>query len=185
MSSSSVEGEWIVRAKQGSTSHFAKLVASHQQAVRTFLCRLCGNAAEADDLAQEVFITSWQRLDRFLDDGNFRHWLFGIAYRHYLANQRSLLRRLLRNRIALEAKEDVTSGEDHAALDLRMALAELPPEQRAVAALCLAADWSHTEAAQALQLPLGTVKSHIQRVRLLLQDRLSSYAPAAQAEMSR
>ena len=54
-------------------------------------------------------------------------------------------------------------------LTLETALAELPPDQRACVALCLAADFSHQEAADALGLPLGTVKSHVNRGRARLQ----------------
>jgi len=48
----------------------------------------------------------------------------------------------------------------------------LPAEQRAAVALCLAADFSHSEAAEALGLPLGTIKSHVQRGRAKLLDAL-------------
>ena len=52
------------------------------------------------------------------------------------------------------------------------ALASLAPDQRAAAALCLAQDWSHSEAAEALGLPLGTVKSHVTRARAKLLEIL-------------
>ena len=55
---------------------------------------------------------------------------------------------------------------------LERAMADLPLEQRAVVALCLAAEFSHADAAQALGLPLGTVKSHVTRGRARLMDAL-------------
>ena len=57
-------------------------------------------------------------------------------------------------------------------LTLETAMAHLTPEQRACVALCLAADFSHAEAAEALGLPLGTVKSHVSRGRLRLVEAL-------------
>lgn len=177
-----LERQWIAQAREGSTAHFARLVTQHQQAVRSFLRRLCGNHAEADDLAQEVFLVVWQQLHRFRTEGNFRAWLMGIAYRTYLSNKRSLLRRLLRNRRAIDDTVQSTPPTADALLDLQRALAELPAEKRAVAALCLGAEWSHSEAAIALDLPLGTVKSHAQRAREYLQQRLSGYAPAVPVE---
>src|ERR1022692_459487 len=94
------EHQWIALTKEGSTAHFARLVTHHQQSVRAFLRRLCGNHAEADDLAQETFIVIWQQLHRFRSEGNFRAWLMGIAYRTFLSSRRSLLRRLRRDRFS-------------------------------------------------------------------------------------
>ncbi len=67
----------------------------------------------------------------------------------------------------------VHSGSD-ARLDASAALAVLAPEQRACVALCLAAEFSHAEAAQALGLPLGTVKSHVTRGRARLLELLGA-----------
>ena len=55
---------------------------------------------------------------------------------------------------------------------LEAAMAALPEEQRACVALCLAADFSHAEAAEALEMPLGTVKSHVSRGRARLLQAL-------------
>jgi RNA polymerase sigma-70 factor (ECF subfamily) len=72
--------------------------------------------------------------------------------------------------------EDDRAPPSEAAPEDRMALeramADLPPEQRACVALCLAADFSHAEAAEALDMPLGTVKSHVSRGRARLLQAL-------------
>jgi RNA polymerase sigma-70 factor (ECF subfamily) len=57
-------------------------------------------------------------------------------------------------------------------LTIEAAMSSLPPDQRACVALCLAADFSHAEAAEALRLPLGTVKSHVSRGRARLLEVL-------------
>lgn len=177
------ERECIAQAKTGSAAAFASLVNLHQQAVRAFLRRLTGNWAEADDLAQDVFLDAWLNIRRFNAKHEFKVWLCGIAYRKFLASRRSFWRRLKRDAQAVVeeslARDD--QGRD-AWLDLRRAMQGLPVEQRAVLALCVAADWSHTEAAQALGLPLGTVKSHVQRGRVQLAKHLTGYASGKAAE---
>lgn len=66
---------------------FAPLVGAHQQAVRGFPRRLCGDPAE-DDLAQDVFIAAYTSLDNFRPGSDFRLWLYGIAYRKFLVSRR-------------------------------------------------------------------------------------------------
>jgi len=161
------EGALIAQAKAGSTGAFTRLVDAHQQAVRAFLRRLSGSHADADDLAQETFLTAWQTLERFDAGRSFRLWLMGLAYRKYLTARRSLFRRMRRDAVAIEGMSETTSfeGAADARLDLSRAMAALPADQRAAIALCLAQEFSHAEAAEALGLPLGTVKSHVARGR--------------------
>lgn len=159
-------------AKGGSQPAFARLVAMHQQAVRGFLRRVCGDHADADDLAQETFLAAWQTLARFEGASSFRTWLCGIAYRKCLSGIRARNRAMSRDAAFLETSEapPAPSGDDR--LDLAAALAGLPLEQRAAVALCLAAGFSHSEASEALGLPLGTVKSHVMRGKAKLLEAL-------------
>ncbi len=166
----------VAAAKAGSPQAFSRLVERHQQAVRAFLRRACGDASRADDLAQETFLAAWSQIRRFDGRSTFRSWLCGIAFRKQLGDRRSTLRGLRRDgdwaqAQALAVREDA-GREDR--LALQDAMAALPPEQRAAVALCLAADFSHAEAAAALGLPLGTVKSHVTRGRLKLLERLGA-----------
>lgn len=163
--------ELVIQAQAGSSGAYARLVSRHQQAVRAFLRRLGGPAADADDLAQETFVTAWRRLGQVRQDQGVRPWLFGIAYRKWLTHRRSDARRVARDAAALEAPAAAHSASD-ARLDASAALAVLAPDERACVALCLAAEFSHAEAAQALGLPLGTVKSHVMRGRAKLLEAL-------------
>jgi RNA polymerase sigma-70 factor (ECF subfamily) len=160
--------ELVEAAQHGSTEAFSRLVDRHQQALRGFLRRACRDWALADDLAQETFLTAWSRLNRLSPGGNVRAWLCGIGYNKCLTALRS-------DRRARRREDDYgkaasvaasTSPEDRMALE--RAMADLPLEQRACVALCLAGEFSHTEAADALNLPLGTVKSHVARGRARL-----------------
>jgi RNA polymerase sigma factor (sigma-70 family) len=151
---------------------FALLVEAHQQAVRAFLRRLCGDPAEADDLAQEVFIAAWTSLDSFRRDADFRLWLYGIAYRKFRASRRAAGRRRKREAFVAEIAETVATPDADARLDLQKAMMALSEPQRAAVALCLAAGVSHGAAAALLALPLGTVKAHVERGRATLLSML-------------
>ena len=163
----------VEAARRGSDQAFERIVARHQQAVRGFLRRLGGDSSDADDLAQETFVAAWSQLDRFRGASSLRSWLCGIAYRKHLGQRRS--HRRAAERDAVFAEMDEQGAETAAAgdrLDLARAMALLPIDQRAAVSLCLAADFSHAEAAEALNLPLGTVKSHVARGRAKLLDSL-------------
>jgi RNA polymerase sigma factor (sigma-70 family) len=151
---------------------FAPLVEAHQQAVRAFLRRLCGDPAEADDLAQEVFIAAWTSLDSFRRGADFRLWLYGIAYRKFQANRRAAGRRRKREAFVAEIAETVAAPDADARLDLQKAMMALSEPRRAAVALCLAAGVSHGDAAALLALPLGTVKAHVERGRAKLLSML-------------
>ncbi len=156
----------------GPATDFTVLVEQNQRAVRGFLRRLSGSHADADDLAQETFVTAWSRLSSFRSSQSVRAWLCGIAYRKWLTHRRSRHRRSVREAQAAREGEQTTGSSSDARLDAAAALGALPSEQRAAVALCLAADFSHAEAAEALGLPLGTLKSHVTRGRAKLLDVL-------------
>jgi RNA polymerase sigma-70 factor (ECF subfamily) len=157
----------VAAAWAGSPAAFNRLVDRHQQAVRAFLRRLVGEAAEADDIAQEVFLAAWQGLASYRGQSSIRSWLCAIAWRKAKSAQRNWLRRRARDTAfgdvsALE-RSDGAGADDK--LALQAALRTLPWEQRAAVALCLGGEFSHSDAAAILGLPLGTIKSHVARGR--------------------
>jgi len=156
----------LVRAARGgSQPAFARLVAAHERALRGFLRK--SGFGDADDIAQEAFLAAWSSLGRLRDDAGFRAWLFGIAWRKALDHSRSARRAARRDQAwSQDQAEDAPREADPAdRLALEAALAILPADQRACVTLCLGQGWSHAEAAEALNLPLGTVKSHVNRGR--------------------
>ena len=165
MSDDDNEPAWVRDARAGSSAAFGQLVRLHQQALRAFLRRLTGNPAEAEDLAQDAFVLAWEKIAAFDPARPFRPWLFGIAWRKYRESRRGW-RRLLARETRYAEQQSVVGGSDPGlGLDLASACAALPPDQRAAVLLCLGCDFTQMEAAQALALPLGTVKSHIARGR--------------------
>lgn len=162
------EKRLIAAARRGESRAFASLVDANQHAVRGFLRRFTGEGLDGDDIAQEAFVTAWSRLDRFKGQSSFRSWVIGIGYRIARDARRANVRAGLRDRAWLDLQGD----ENEAPLEDKMALAEamaaLPDDQRAAVALCLGEGFSHGEAAQILDMPLGTVKSHVTRGRARL-----------------
>src|ERR1043165_8567521 len=132
----SLDESLVAAAQAGSTQAFARLVERHQQALRAFLRRACGDWAGADDLAQETFLTAWSRIGRLKEGASVRAWLCGIGYNKHLTARRSAMRDRVREP-AYEAERDETIDAPPAAkLALERAMATLPHDQRACVALC-------------------------------------------------
>lgn len=152
---------------------FELLVRRHQSAVRNFLRRLARNDAErANDLAQETFIKLYQGIGSYRGAARFSTWLYRIAYHTFLNDERG------RRRADLEFDEEQHAGADDsanaagAALDVGRALERLGMRQRAVFDLHYKKGMTHSEIADALGLPLGTVKSDLVRGHEQLREWL-------------
>ncbi|HSJ98040.1 MAG TPA: sigma-70 family RNA polymerase sigma factor, partial [Myxococcota bacterium] len=123
---------------------FAELVRRHQSQVRTVLRRLArGDAALADDLAQETFLLAWRNLARFRFEARFSTWLYRIAFNAWQSEARK------KREVLLEAADEVPAagGADHgelpdvvSRLDLERALMLLSDGERAAIAACYYAD---------------------------------------------
>lgn len=168
-------------ARRGDMRAFGSLVDAHQPAVRAFLRRLVGSYADADDLAQEAFARTWEVLDRYDGSSRLRTFICGVAFQYWRRARRAQSRRQAREDAYAELADTETEPPARAAarLALRRAMDDLPEDQRAVLALCLGQDFTHAEAAEALGLPLGTVKSHVTRGRARLQAALGVAAESA------
>jgi RNA polymerase sigma-70 factor (ECF subfamily) len=172
MTGAPTDAALVAAARSGSDAAFARIVDRHQGPVRGFLRRICGDASEADDLAQEVFLDAWTKLRLLSDPARLKSWLFGIAWRKAKMRARSMARTRSRETEWQGLRETSATPRPDLALAMQQALAQLPPDQRAVVALCLAGGWSHADAASVLALPLGTVKSHAGRGRARLMEIL-------------
>jgi RNA polymerase sigma factor (sigma-70 family) len=170
------ESDWLAReAAAGDAAAFGVLVRQHQGKLRGFLLRMTrGNHALADDLAQETFLEAFRKIAQF-GTGSFFGWLCAIAYSRYLMEARK--RKLESLDEADEMPDDAPDPETASLtrLDLEQALARLVPAQRAALTLCFALGFSHEEAATSLNLPLGTLKSHVNRGREKLAGMLAAW----------
>lgn len=168
MELSDIELVTLVKAAQDNAA-FELLVRRHQAALRAFLRRLSGDAARADDLAQDTLIKAYARIETFEGGASFKSWLFAIAYREFLQARRKDGAGV-RLKEALKANADDRPPELDGApadlsLDLRRALAALDDGERAAILMCDAVGLTHAEAAAALNTPLGTIKTYISRGR--------------------
>lgn len=160
------EIRWLAEAQAGSDMAYGRLVAATQMMVRGFLRRMLGGRwADADDVAQDVFVHAWQGLATVRDPERFRSWLIGMAWRRAQDHIRSNQRRGRRDQDWLQSltTPEGVSAEDR--IGMEAAMADLPADVRACVALSLAEGWSHAEISSSLVIPLGTVKSHISRGR--------------------
>lgn len=164
------DAELVGAALRGADTAFEQLARRHSPALRSFLRGVCRDPALADDIAQDALIRAWQRLGQLRDPAAFRSWLFGTGWRLASQARRASGRRERRENswmeTAAQSRPEGLSLEDNMALET--AMQELTPDQRACVSLCLAGDWSHGDAAQVLDMPAGTVKSHIKRGRARL-----------------
>jgi len=170
----------LARARRGDRRAFAHLVEAHQSRVRLQLRRLTrGDAALADDLAQETFVQAWLHLADFRGDARLATWLHRIALTRFLQHAR-------RPQLPVEWQGDgddvPDAGHDPRAAeglgrDVERALQALTEIQRLAVVHCFHLDLSHAEAAQVLGLPLGTLKSHLDRAKTRLRDLLQAWNP--------
>lgn len=174
------EARLIERARGGDKRAYGALVDAYQPALRAFLRRLTGVPADADDLAQDAFARSWEVLGRFDGRGSFKSFLCGVAFQYWRRDRRARLRSLARDTAyaALADAETTPPARREQALALRRAMDDLSDEQRVALALCLGQEFTHAEAAEAMRIPLGTVKSHIARGRAKLHAALGVVAEA-------
>ena len=158
----------------GSEGAFSRLVDRHQGPVRSFLRRIAHSYDEAEDLAQETFLAAWSNARSYSGKSAVRTWLFGIAWKKASNARRGWFRSRARDNAWSEerGRQGLIEAGREEAIAVKRALSTLPLEQKAALALCLGGEFSHAEAAAALGLPLGTVKSHVTRGRQKLQDML-------------
>lgn len=178
-----MEKRWILAAKQGNDSRFfGYLVKEHQSAVRGYLRRLTrGNATLSDDLAQEAFLAAYKKISTYNNTGSFKSWLFTISYRIFLMHMRKNSSNPLMNfpTESLEGEEieelshDTMNADDIAVkIDMENAFHSLKKNERSTLTLCYSYGMSHSEISEIMDMPLGTVKSHIARGKETLKKIL-------------
>jgi RNA polymerase sigma factor (sigma-70 family) len=175
------EAELIARSRDGDRDAYGMLVAAHQQIAFRCAHVVCGDAAEAQDAAQEGFIKAYTSLHRFRDGAPFRPWLLTIVANEARNRRRSAGRRAhLAVRVLDTAPAGHAPGADVAVLagarraTLVAGLEALSPDHRAVLVLRYLLDLSEQECAAVLGCRPGTVKSRharaLDRLRAVLED---------------
>lgn len=172
-------GEWelVRRAQGGDVSAFETLYRDNVSRVFAVCCRMAGDAALAEELAQDVFVRAWQRLGTFRGESAFSSWLYPLTVNVALSERRSRRRR----NAHVTTTDDLTPFEKgperparpEAGVDLERALATLPPGARAVFVLHDVEGYKHEEIAELTGVATGTSKAQLHRARRLLREALS------------
>lgn len=165
-------------ASAPSPEDFGVLFSAHAQAIFTFCFRRTGDWALSEDLMSTVFLEAWRRRREVdLVDRTALPWLYGVAgnvlrnSRRALRRHRAALERMPRAEAAPDFAEDVAERIDHERRmkRLRTVMERLPAHEREALELCAWAGLSYEDAAQALDVPVGTVRSRLSRARARLQ----------------
>jgi RNA polymerase sigma-70 factor (ECF subfamily) len=167
------------RAREGDRDAFGLLFDRHSRAIYNYCFRRTADWSLAEDLTSLVFLEAWRRREqvRFID-GRVLPWLFGVAT-NLLRNQRRTMRRrkaALARLTPAEPERDFVSdlvdrlGDEQRMAELLEHVTRLPRWMREVLVLCVWSELSYEEAAVALAVPVGTVRSRLARTRVRLRE---------------
>jgi RNA polymerase sigma-70 factor (ECF subfamily) len=180
----------IARLRQRDERAFNEVVRLHGDKVFNLVLRMVGTRAEAEDIAQEVFVTVFKSIDTFRGESKFTTWLLRIAANHSKNRIKYLARRSTdRNgldgapeaQLADEGKAPMQAHIDppDALLEaaeletlMQQAIANLEEEHRLLVVLRDIEELSYDEIAEITGLPEGTVKSRLHRARVALKEHL-------------
>jgi RNA polymerase sigma-70 factor (ECF subfamily) len=184
------------RLRERDEKAFRELVAEHRDRVFNVTYRMLGNRAEAEDVAQEVFISVFKTIDTFREEAKFSTWLYRVAVNHCKNRIKYLARRHQRDHDELD-ETAVADGDDAggggtatpsvprrpdrqlegAQLEqvMHAAIAELEEDQRVLVVLRDIEDLSMEEICEITGLPDGTVKSRLHRARLALRKKIQKH----------
>jgi len=177
-------------AQAGDAEAFGQLVERNRRAVFRAALAAVGSPTEADDVAQEAFVTAWRKLNGFRGESQFRTWLLSITWRKAIDRRKTISRWM---KLAASSSRDETgddmfdiiervpaTGRSHDDVmvsnelqrDVRKLIGTLPRKLRD--ALLLAGTGEHTydEIGQLLGAPVGTVKWRVAEARRVLRRKL-------------
>ena len=173
--------ELVTRIRQGDRQAYGDLVRRYQVSVFNLCYRMLGERTLAEDMAQEAFLRGYRRLETFDAARPFGPWIHRVAV-NLCITQRQKRAPVL---VSLQPELDSAPGSarppeayaesQEAARRVRRALLELSDIQRAVIELRHFQGLKYEEIADALNLPLNTVKSHLRRARQALAQRLNPF----------
>jgi RNA polymerase sigma-70 factor (ECF subfamily) len=177
------DSDLLSRCRRGDEAAWHEMVALYTRKVFGLAYRFTGRVDEAEDLTQEVFVKVYQTLDRYREsDGVFGGWLMAVARNHAIDHYRRRRQERTRRSEDTEVLERMAAPGEHPIAGLERqeraslvhrGLRALPPDLRLPLILCDLQGMAYDEIAAELQVPLGTVKSRINRARVELAKRLT------------
>lgn len=185
------EARLIRRLRERDERAFREMVEEHRDRVYNLTFRMLGNREEAEDVAQEVFITVFKSIDAFRGDAKLSTWLYRVTANHCKNRIKYLARRQDRNRAELTERTELSSSSgtstgapkpsprpdvqlQGAEMEqiLQRAIASLDDDQRILVVLRDIEELSYEEICAITELPEGTVKSRLHRARMALRKKL-------------
>lgn len=173
----------VAETLAGRGEAFGTLVERYDRAVYHLAYRTLRDSEEARDVAQEAFFKAFRSLKTFRPGAKFSTWIFSITY-HACCDR--LGRRKRYSSEELPDRADPGAGPEQEAiasdeaLRLRAAIARLPEKYRSVITLYHLQSRQYDEIAQVLEIPIGTVKTHLFRAKEQLRRMLNETATGAQ-----
>jgi len=162
----------------GAEGSLERLYQSAAPLIHTLALRALGDAAEAEDVTQQTFVSAWRGRDRYDPDrGSARGWVVGIARRR-IADALDARTRERRRLEAVAEQPPVREADPLAAeaerIMVRGEVENLGPPKSTIVALAFFEGHTHEQIAARLEMPLGTVKSHLRRSLLALRHGLEA-----------
>jgi len=169
----------VRRSAEGDAAAFRVLVDLHRDRAYGLAFRLLRSEPDAEEVAQDAFVRAWRAIGEFRGDASFSTWLYRIVWRRAL-DRAAILKTRREREVALEPEEEglrvaPTTGARVGADPERFErmIASLSEAQRAVVTLFYSEDLSVEEVGRALEMPEGTVKTHLSRARAVLRRRFA------------
>lgn len=178
------EKRLIRRARKGDGQAIEEIIRAHQDALYAFMLRMSGRPEVAEDIVQEAFVRVLKNLDRFDPRFRFSTWLFTIAKRLYMNAMQKQKPLYDSETISHQTGAGASPGGESARNEtlenarslLDAALEGLNPMQREIVLLFHQQSWAITDIAAHLDMPEGTVKSHLHRARKRMKAFIESDA---------
>ncbi len=177
--------ELMLRVREGDAAAFAMVYDRHSTSAYSLAYRMCGKRGAAEDVVQEAFLSLWRASARYdAQRGSVRTFILGIVHNRAIdALRRSTVhdsRRAsdegIEERFAAAERTEAEVARRDEAAEVRSALDELPDDQQKVIELAYFGGFTHTEIAEMIDTPLGTVKG---RMRLGLEKLRASLGDQA------
>jgi RNA polymerase sigma-70 factor (ECF subfamily) len=173
--------ELAQRASAGDPAAFEELYSRHGRRVYSLCLRMTANAAEAEDLSQEVFIQLYKKAGSFRGESQFTTWLHRLTVNQVLMHFRRKGVRLEQTTEDGETPAQVVAGTENPSqmpvvdrIALDRAVGQLPPGYRAVFVLHDVEGHEHEEVARLLGCSVGTSKSQLHKARMRLRQLLKT-----------
>ena len=164
----------VALAAGGDASAFERLYRTHVARIHSLTRRMLGSH-EADEVTQDIFVRTWQKLGQFRGDSAFSTWLHRLAVNVVIERRRSFAiqrERMSEDPAALDGISVAPARAD-LRVDFDAAIEQLPPGAREIFVLHDVEGYKHREIAAMLDITSGTSKRQLHRARLLLRQHLS------------